>query len=260
MESLDSVIFKTDSLVLALSLLALMIAFMYLGGWLHRRQAKGTIDLKESRTPIVSAMMGLLAFLLAFSFGMSGSRFDARRQVIVNEANAMGTAILRADLYPDSLRAGFRADFKEYLEARITYFEAGSDVEKLLSALARSGSITERLWERATRNSRNPQLNVASLQMVPALNEMFDLATTRWIGEVSRVPDIVVWMLFTVSIVSAFFHGYTYADRMDWFAGISFCLLTAVVIYITLDLDRPRRGVIGLAVPHEAVLELRNMF
>src|SRR5688572_28833992 len=118
----SSFIFQTDAWLLILGLLVLMLISVYAGVQFHRRRPGITKEKKESRGAIMSAMLALFAFLLAFTFGMSGSRFDHRRQVVVNEANALGTAILRADLYPDSQRVAFRNDFQQYVEARIAYY------------------------------------------------------------------------------------------------------------------------------------------
>lgn len=102
---------------------------------------------------------------------------------------------------------------------------------------------------------------ISSNQMIPALNDMFDSATTRNIGEKVRVPDPIVIMLFILSIASAFYVGYSAAGkgRLDWFIVIGFCLLTAVVIYITLDLDRPRGGLIRVDSNHQAMLDLLQL-
>jgi hypothetical protein len=96
--------------------------------------------------------------------------------------------------------------------------------------------------------------------MVPAINQMLDAGTRRTIGEISRVPNSVVYMLFILALSSAFFLGYTLAQTIDWVAATAFCLLIGVIIYITLDLDRPRRGLINLNTSHKTMLELRKMF
>jgi hypothetical protein len=80
-------------------------------------------------------------------------------------------------------------------------------------------------------------------------------------GELERVPDSIVIMLFAVSLATGFFLGYSSPEsKLDWFVAVGFCLLTAVVIYITLDLDRPRRGFIHLGGAHQAMLALRSYF
>lgn len=99
-------------------------------------------------------------------------------------------------------------------------------------------------------------------QMVPALNEMFDSATAYDYSEYQRVPESIVWMLLILSFVSAFFMGYSSAEkgRLDWYVAFGFCFLSVMVIFITLDLDRPRRGMIQIDVSHKALLSLMDNF
>src|SRR4051812_37770000 len=120
-----SLIYNTDAAVIAFFLFSFMLLSIYLGRKLGLKRFKAGKQLNASSTrTIISSMFGLLAFLLAFTFGISGNRFDARRKHIIDEANAIGTAILRIDLYDEQDRVAFRGDFKNYLEARIEYFEA----------------------------------------------------------------------------------------------------------------------------------------
>lgn len=253
-----SFLVSIDAWLLSLILLVLMIACIYGGRKLGR-----PVDKEESTvtTAILSALLGLLAFLLAFTFGMSGSRYDSRRTHIVDEANAIGTAVLRADLYPDAEREAFRKDFNQYLEARIRYYEEGDNLTEVMKVRDEANALTTHLWNRCARLSKDSSLAVASLQMTPALNAMFDIATTRYIAELSRVPDSIVIMLLVLSLATSFYVGYLSTGKpLDRLMVVGFCVLTVLVIYITLDLDRPRRGMIKLSDSHQAMIELRTMF
>lgn len=246
-----------DAWLLSTILLILMVAFIYAGRRLNRSPVKAESPINSA---ILSALLGLLAFLLAFTFGMSGSRYDARRSHIVDEANAIGTAILRADLYPDAEREAFRKDFKQYLEARIRYYEKGDNLAEVVKARNDANVLGMQLWNRCTRLSKEASLSVASMQMTPALNAMLDMATTRFIAELSRVPDSIVIMLLVLSLAASFYVGYISAGKpLDRLMMTGFCVLTVLVIYITLDLDRPRRGVIRLSTSHQAMIELRTL-
>lgn len=258
-----SFIYETDAGVLVAILLVFMLVLTYLGWKVGLKRIKTNPESEAGASgATIAAMVGLLAFLLAFTFGMSANRYDTRRGNIVDEANAIGTAILRADLYPDEDRTAFRNDFHQYLEARIRYFEAGADLAEAQKAKGAADECGTRLWSRATKLSQQPDRYVASMQMIPALNEMFDISTTRLMAEIARVPDSIVSMLFVLSMASAFYTGYSSAGKksLDWFVAAGFCVLTSVVIYITLDLDRPRRGIIQLTTSHYAMLELRKLF
>ena len=259
----ESLIYRTDALILAGLLFLFMLLAIVLGLRLGRARKQRRQEGEENAAngTIVASLFGLLGFLLAFTFGMSGNRFDNRREAIINEANAIGTATLRADLYSDSIRALLRKDFKAYTEARIRYYEAGRDESKILLANREADSFGNLLWRRVSLLAKDKENIVQSNQMVPALNDMFDSATLRNTGEKARVPDSIVLMLFILSITSAFYVGYSSAEkgRLDWFIVTGFCLLTAIVIYITLDLDRPRRGIIKVDSSHQSMLDLRKL-
>ncbi len=263
----ESFIYRTDALVLATMLCCLMLLAIFLGlkmGKAGIRKQKDNQDKPDNSAngTIVASLFGLLGFLLAFTFGMSGSRFDNRRAAIINEANAIGTATLRADLYNDTIRALLRKDFKAYTEARIRYHEAGRDKQKMDLANQQADSLGALLWKRVSTLARDKDNLISSNQMIPALNEMLDNATLRNSGEQARVPDSIVIMLFVLSVACAFYVGYSSAEkkgRPDWFIVTGFCLLTSIVIYITLDLDRPRRGIIKVDSSHQSMLDLRKL-
>lgn len=254
---------RIDIWELVITLFALMLIFMSLGsGIARKRHTDGEHDENPANTTVYSAVFGLLAFLLGFTFSMSGNRYDSRREASIAEGNAIGTAILRADLYPDSERIAFREDFKHYLQGRITSISSGTNSEQMIQADASVSLYAARLWKRATQFSHaNPSV-VISGQMIPALNTMFDSATSNTYSERMRVPQNIVIMLFMLSVISAFFVGYLSVGkgRFDWLLGTGFCLLTSLVIFITLDLDRPRRGLIRLDTSHEAIISLMEQF
>jgi len=258
-----SFIYETAAEVLVTILLVLMLVCIYAGWKVGLKRMKTNAEREGSAMgTTISAMLGLLAFLLAFTFGMSASRYDTRRENIVDEANAIGTAILRADLYPEEERTAFRNDFHHYLEARIRYFEVGQDIVEAEKAKSEADTYGTQLWARAAKLSHQPDRYAATLQMIPALNDMLDISTTRLMAELARVPDSIVTMLFVLSLATAFYLGYSSAgkERLDWFVAVGFCVLTSVVVYITLDLDRPRRGLIRLNTSHQAMMELRKLF
>ena len=98
--------------------------------------------------PIEGALLGLLSLLLAFTFNFSASRYDARRQTIISEANDIGTALLRTNLYHDSVSKLLQADFKQYIEARISYYEVGNDEDKISLASNKSSILALKIWDR----------------------------------------------------------------------------------------------------------------
>jgi hypothetical protein len=259
----SSLLFQTPALLLVSILFFLMLACIAVGSyWSKKRKANLEHYENPANNSVYGAVFALLAFLLAFTFSMSGNRYDARRQATIAEANAIGTAILRAGVYPDSDRIVFRNDLKNYLQARIDNITAGTDITELIKTDKQALLYASRLWNHALQFSHKNSSVIISGQMMPALNEMFDSATTNTYSERMHVPESIVMMLFAFSLIAAFFIGYISVGkgRFDWFTGIGFCLLSALVLFITLDLDRPRRGLIQLDTSHQAIISLMDQF
>lgn len=238
-----SFIYDFDAVYLVILLFVMMFAIVMAG---YKTGLKKTNPDTDNST-LLSSLLALLGLLLAFTFGMSGSRYDERRGYMIDESNCIGTAILRSDLYPAPIANEFKADFKKYLETRIAFFEAGRNEDKIQASLKNSTVITNALWKRVSNYSFSDSLRVASMLMVPSLNEMFDSASTVNEAFNTTIPDSIVLLLLVFSVVSSFFIGYNCGIKkvFDKLLVTGFCILTCVVIYIILDLDRPRRGIIN---------------
>jgi len=258
----SSFIHNTDALVLCIFLFIAMIAMVALGRIAGKLWRKEEDEPKGGVNSLLAALFALFGFILAFAFGMSGSRYENVRNVIVDEANDIGTAVLRADLYSDSVRDAFRADFKKYLEARIAYYDNATNMALLDKAKEDAAKAGGDLWARAMQQSKLPNMLIPSNNMVPALNAMFDIATTREVILKARVPDVIVWMLFILALASSFIAGFTSLAirHKDWIVVTGFALLSSMIIYITLDLGRPMRGIIKAEMGQQAILDLRKMF
>src|SRR5262249_6890872 len=137
---------RTDALVLCIILFFGMIFMVFFGRMAGRLWRKDDPEPKGGIGSLLAAVFGLFGFILAFTFGMSDSRYESARTTIVNEANDMGTAILRADLYPDSVRAVFRIEFEKYLDARIAYYENATNPEQWNKAKQDAAVASSNLW------------------------------------------------------------------------------------------------------------------
>jgi hypothetical protein len=247
---------------LAVPYFFLLIFFNWLGFLYKNRQVRKYPDIASTGLGTAEgSLLGLMALLLSFAFGISASKYESRRQIIVNEANNIGTVILRCDLYPDSARNLFRADLKNYLEARIAYFDVGSNEEQIQKTLILSDSLSGLCWKRAAALSRNSAGTVASMQMLPALNAMIDIVSTREAGRKSVVPRLIMYILLTLTMVSSFLTGYgSKGHERRKVLVIAFALMTTLTLYLVIDLDRPRQGYINLNSAEQQMINLRNNF
>ena len=143
-----SFFFQMPTLILASTIFFLII----LCNWLGYRYKKWQVqkhpgEVPESMGSIEGSILGVMSLLLGFTFSVAVSKFETRRHLIVEEANEIGTAILRCDMYPDSIRNPLRADFKEYVETRIGYFNAGNDEDKISGEIKNAELISARIWK-----------------------------------------------------------------------------------------------------------------
>jgi phosphoglycerol transferase MdoB-like AlkP superfamily enzyme len=145
----NSFIHTTDALVLCFILFIAMIAMVAVGKIAGRLWRKESSEPTGGVNSLLTAVFALFGFILAFTFGMSGARYENVRDVIVEEANTIGTSVLRADLYSDSVRDAFHADFKRYLDARIAYYDNATNPRLLMKAKSDALKAQDALWARA---------------------------------------------------------------------------------------------------------------
>ena len=233
-----------DALYIVIILFFSMLAAVWIGYKMGLKKTKT----ENKNSEISSALLGLLALILGFTFAMSGSRYENRKNNLIDEANCFGTAILRADIYPDSLKNEFIKDFKSYLDSRRDYYLLGNNEKRLNASLKQSALASEKLWTRATFYAKNKDYFIQSTMMLPALNAMFDSASKSNMVLNSKVPETIVYLMLAFSVIISFFIGYNSGleKKINTKFIIGFCFLICIVILITLDLDRPRRGFIKL--------------
>jgi hypothetical protein len=214
----------------------------------------------EDRPPIgemVAATLALLAFLLAFTFGLAASRFDVRRGLVIEEANAIGTTYLRAGLLPEPHRSGVRALLREYVDVRLEAVEPG----RLSRSIGRSAELHDRLWAHAVAvGEKSPGSIVVGL-FIGSLNEVIDLHTKRLaLGVRNRIPGTIWTALYFVAILGTSVMGYHagLSGSGRSLAILALVLAFSAVMTLIADLDRPQAGL--LRVSQQAMIDLRDSF
>jgi hypothetical protein len=213
----------------------------------------------EQDTPVgamVAASLGLLAFMLAFTFGMAGTRFDARRHVVVDEANAIGTTFLRAEMLPPPHAESARALLREYVDIRIT--GPSMTAEKLKAALERSAEIHDLLWNEAVAAAREDPHSLPTSLFIQSLNELIDLHAKRIAVSLRfRVPRVIWVSLYVLAFLSMAILGYHAGLRSirRSFAFVFLAVAFSAVIGLIADIERPRQGLVR--VSQEALIDAR---
>jgi hypothetical protein len=256
-----SLLQSTPSSVIAITIFFLIIIFFWLG---HRTRQnvirRDPEHAKEDLKAINGMLLGLLGLLLAFTFGMSNSRFNTRRELVIQEANNIGTVILRTNIYPDSVRKLLRSNLKDYLETRIAFYEAGLDVEKIVFHYKKADAIGKKVWFIAANYATEDDITTRTSQLIPALNAMIDVTTTRRAAGEGTIPDSIMYFLFILCCCAAFLLGYDHKEKIDWIIVVGFSLMLSATVFNIIDLDRPRSGLIDMDTPNQNIVELRQLF
>jgi hypothetical protein len=258
-----SLFFRTDASILCLFLFISCVLMVMLGKFVRQKYLQA--DQQESRggvNSLLGALFGLWGFILAFTFSNSSSRFDTVRNLMVDEANGIRNAILRADVFPDSTRAALREDLRKYLDARIAYFEQATNTERFMKAKEDAVTTGKALWATTVEASKQPNLGGAANNMFSTLTNMFDVALKRDAVLLSGVPELIMYMLFFLAMAISFIGGFTtpVIKQKEWIVITGFILLACIIIYITLDLGRPMRGLIRPSAGEDKIVALRKFF
>ena len=223
-----------------------------------RRQVKATEAITQANAVLVS-MLGLLALLLAFTFSAALQRYEDRSRTVVAEANAIGTTYLRARLLPLGMQDEVRALLRQYLDVRIQEGRVDSTEPELHESLLRQAKLMEaRLWSHAVKAAELDKSVVTSGLFIQSLNELIDTSTTRNAALNRQVPEIVLLLMFATIIMTTATLGYAsgIAGHRVTLAAFVLVMLIALVVYLIIDLDRPRRG--AIQVSHESMLSLQQ--
>jgi hypothetical protein len=201
---------------------------------------------RDNISILESGLLGLLALIIGFTFAMALSRFETRREAIVNEANSIGTTALRARLLPEPNRAESLKLLREYVEIRIDVAQSGRSLAELNAVIDRSNTIQEALWQQVKAVSNKDSSLVPTGIFIQSLNEMIDNQGKRLAALRNRIPSLVLLALFGMASITCGFAGYAGASEAKptrlpiYIIGV----LISSVIYLILDIDRPSGGLI----------------
>lgn len=214
-----------------------------------RAHASRGHPLKDHVVTLQAAILGLLGLLLGFSLAMSVSRFDTRKELVLAEANAIGTTYLRAQLLPETHRQNLTALLREYVQVRLAFFDAGIDPTQLAEANRSTARLQNQLWTELAAVVNQDTRSVPTGLLVESMNEVIDLHEKRLRAMENHVPAVVLYLLVAVGGVALGFVGFASGlARQRRFRSTAIVALTiAVLIAVIIDLDRPRRGLIQVS-------------
>jgi uncharacterized membrane protein YidH (DUF202 family) len=239
-------LYNYSLLTIFLAGLALIVAAIEIGrfvgvsGWKQGGDNVSTLE---------AAVLGLLALMIGFTFAMALSRYEARRDAVLNEANAIGTTALRARLLREPHRAEVLKLLREYVQLRLDITQRPTPQADLVAAIDRSNALQEALWQQAEAVSMKDNSMVPTGLFIQTLNEMIDNQGKRLAALRNRVPNVVPLVLFGIAAVASAFAGYASGSdaKRNRLPVYTTGVVVVAVIMLILDLDRPSAGFIEIS-------------
>ena len=208
---------------------------------------------------IQGSILGILALLLGFTFSLSLQRFDSRSDAVVDEANAIGTAYLRAQLLPPALRDPAQAQMRAYVDVRVRAGEVTLvDRAAQQALLAEAARMQSALWRYALQSAEAEMRPPMSVLFIEAVNAAFDSFGKRVAALDRHVPEVVLLLLYGTFLMAGAIVGFSagVGGHRPSLASYIMVALIVVLVFIILDLDRPRRGLI--LVSQQPMLQLQS--
>ena len=255
------IMYDTNS-VLLVTLLFMAIMLLYeLGFRIGKyKQVESDEEIKKQTVAIQAGILGLLALLLGFNFNMSLQRFENRSHAIIKESNAIGTALLRTRLLPDSIDAHAARLMDQYIDLRISISSIDlTRIEDRRVYNDKTEMLQDELWRLANNAADIDSRTVVTGYFINSLNDMFDARGVRNAILNRHVPEVILLLLFLVFILSGAMIGYSggLSLKRAYLPTIVLTLMIVLVVFISIDLDRPKRGIIK--VKQDSLLELKHI-
>ncbi len=211
---------------------------------------------KEHVNLVLTAIFGMLGLLLAFTFSMATSRYDSRKQALVQETNALGTAYLRTQFLPEPQRPAAVGLLRRYVDARLASNRPNWDLDTALRN--ETTALQQQLWSQAAATAQQDPQAITIGLYVQSLNDAIDAQGTRDAARLNTLPATALYLLFAASILGMGALGYAigFWNGRSAVETIMLALLIAVVVVIIIDLDHPNQGFITIS--QRGLIELRQ--
>ena len=242
--------YLTDHRLIALGMLALLLAACEIG----YRRGLANVGAPDSLRPLMSgtgaAILGLLGLLLGFSLSMAIDRWNTRRNVIVEESNAIGTLYLRAGLLEEPLRGELRESLRAYNDARIPLGGSRRHPDKLRAARQESEALHAVIWSVVESANQPTTANATLASLINSANEVIDLHELRLASIENHLPSALLLLLVALGALSVGFlaWGFGAASHRGRVPVVLLAFLISALLLLIMDVNRPQRGMIAVGV------------
>jgi len=237
----------THEVIIQSAFFALMLSAIEVGFRLgHRSEANTPENTKSQISTVVAAILGVLGLLLGFTMSMAVSRFEVRKQLVLDEANAIHASYLRAQLLPAPEGLEIASLLRQYVNVRVLYGTAGNDLARLNALNMQTAHLQTELWTRAANYAQLDPNPVRAGLLLQSLNRAIDLEAARRMAFQNHVPESVIYVNAVVGLLAAMLVGYVFGvnGRRNIFSMCMLALAMALVFAVIIDLDRPRSAFI----------------
>jgi len=255
----ENFFYRLDPLLICLVLLGLMFAAGEASFLAMKRPRPGSEKVENADVALIlGAVLTLLALMLGFTYAMSQGRFETRRQLVIDEANAIGTTYLRAQTLPEPRSSEIQDLLRQYAALRVEIAVVKDpSPERIREFDARSKKLHDAMWSRAAALARESPSPITSI-FLETLNDTIDLHAKRLAAFKSHVPVSIYLVLIGISVAAVGLIGYYSGTRQRriWNLSVIFGLLVAAVMWLILDLDNPVRG--SIKASQQSLIDLQR--
>lgn len=255
------IMYDIPSYVIAFALFVGILIAYEIGFRIGKFHQKSTDnEIKNQTNNIQAGVLALLALLLGFTFHMALQRYDARSEAVIQEANSIGTTVLRTKLLPPPYDANIYALLQEYIDIRIENSKIElSRYNERTDIIKRGEEQLNKTWDAGIQAAKSDPNPVTTGLFMAALNEMIDSRSARFEIQNRHIPDAILLLLFFVFVMSGAVIGYAGGLGMKraYVPTVLLTLLITLVVFLILDLDRPRRGLI--TVKQDYIIQLKEL-
>ena len=223
-------------------------------------RARGLKVMGDGTAAIEGSLFALFGLLVAFTISGGEARLDARRHLIVREANAVEAAYLRLDLLPQADQPGLRDTFRHYVDARLAFYADIRHPDAAETDHQRSIALQQQIWRDATAAAMAVKDTRATLVLLPAINEMMHVTTERYAALRTHVPFALFALLIAFSFACAFFAGVGMSKmpRPSPLHVLMFASTLSLTAYVIINIEFPRFGFIHLGPIDALLAEVRQ--
>jgi hypothetical protein len=254
-----NIFYRLDPLMICLALMGVLIVTVEIGFWTKGSKKGGSDSIERTDIALIlGAVLTLLSLMLGFTYAMSGGRFETRRQLVIEEANAIGTTYLRAKALPEPRSSEIQELLRQYTAFRVEIAGMTDDApEKIREVDNRTKQLLSLMWSHAAALARENPNPITSI-FLQTLNEMIDLHSKRLAAFRNRVPFSIYVVLFVASAITLWLVGYYFGSHRKRVRILTtmLALLVASVMWLIMDLDQPVRGAIKAS--QQSLIELHQ--